>query len=197
MTRPKQPEQVRRRLLDSAARLVGEHGLPALTIQAVAEAAGVTKGGLFHHFPSKRALLDALLADLLDQFDAGIAAEMARDPEPRGRFTRAYVIANFADYGLGLSNPIMRQIVSLFDEPVLVEQWSGWLTRQLQDHAATDGGPWFEMIRLATDGAWLARLCQIQGVAENPERLCCHLLALTRCPDPAPPEREIPPVAEV
>ena len=52
--RKKQPEQVRRSLLDCAAQIAVEQGLASVTIQAVAEAAGVTKGGLFHHFASKR-----------------------------------------------------------------------------------------------------------------------------------------------
>jgi len=183
-TRPKQPEMIRRQLLDSAIRLICEQGLNALTVQAVAAAAGVTKGGLFHHFPNKRALLEALFSDLLDQFDAGIEAEMARDPEPRGRFTRAYVLASFADHGLGLGNPIVSKTLSLLDDPTLVRQWSAWLAERVARHADTDGGDWFETIRLAADGAWMARLCQIDGVADDLDRLCRHLLALTRRPDP-------------
>src|SRR5581483_4435078 len=49
-TRAKQPEQVRRALLDCAATIAMDHGVSGITVQAVAAAAGVTKGGLFHHF---------------------------------------------------------------------------------------------------------------------------------------------------
>src|SRR3546814_10243849 len=52
--RKKQPELVRRSLIDCAARIVAEAGVGGATIQAVADAAGVTKGGLLHHFPSKQ-----------------------------------------------------------------------------------------------------------------------------------------------
>ena len=52
--RKKQPEQVRRTLLDCAARIAAEQGIANVTVQAVAEAAGVTKGGLFHHFPEQK-----------------------------------------------------------------------------------------------------------------------------------------------
>jgi DNA-binding transcriptional regulator YbjK len=54
--RQKQPEAVRRALLEQAARLAVEQGVAAVTVQAIADAAGVTKGGLTHHFPSKQAL---------------------------------------------------------------------------------------------------------------------------------------------
>ncbi len=42
--RKKQPELVRRTLLDCAAKLALEQGLAAVTVQAVSHAAGVTKG---------------------------------------------------------------------------------------------------------------------------------------------------------
>ena len=73
-TRAKQPEQVRRALLDHAAAIAMDHGVSGITVQAVAAAAGVTKGGLFHHFGSKQALIEGLFADLLARVDAEIDA---------------------------------------------------------------------------------------------------------------------------
>ena len=95
--RKKQPEVVRRNLLDCAAKLAAEQGVAALSVQAVADAAGVTKGGLFHHFPSKQALLEAVMADLLTALDSEIDAFVSQDCEAYGRFTRAYVNAVFDD----------------------------------------------------------------------------------------------------
>jgi len=46
----KQPEQVRRNLLDCTAKIAAEQGVAKVTIDAVAKAAGITKGGLLHHF---------------------------------------------------------------------------------------------------------------------------------------------------
>ncbi|HRN83289.1 MAG TPA: helix-turn-helix domain-containing protein, partial [Hyphomicrobium sp.] len=51
--RRKQPDIVRHQLLDVAARLCLKNGLHGLTLDAVAKEAGVSKGGLLHHFPSK------------------------------------------------------------------------------------------------------------------------------------------------
>jgi AcrR family transcriptional regulator len=78
--RKKQPEQVRRALLDCAAQIAAEQGAAAITIQAVAERAGVTKGGLLHHFDSKQALLAAVFSDLLEQMDREISADASREP---------------------------------------------------------------------------------------------------------------------
>jgi AcrR family transcriptional regulator len=88
-TRAKQPEQVRHALLDCTAAVAMDHGVAGVTVQAVATAAGVTKGGLFHHFASKQALIEGLFADLLARLDAEIDVTIAADPKPRGGFTRA------------------------------------------------------------------------------------------------------------
>jgi len=52
LTRRKAPEAVRQALLDATARVIGQGGLAALTVQDVARTAGVSKGALFHHFSS-------------------------------------------------------------------------------------------------------------------------------------------------
>ncbi|MEP0456590.1 MAG: helix-turn-helix domain-containing protein, partial [Roseibium sp.] len=62
--RVKDPQAVRRRLMDEAKKLAIESGISAITVQAVASAAGVTKGGFLHHFPSKQALIDAIFEEV-------------------------------------------------------------------------------------------------------------------------------------
>jgi AcrR family transcriptional regulator len=54
----------RDRILDAFAQLLGEHGERAATLEAVAAAAGVSKGGLLYHFGSKDALIDGVLERL-------------------------------------------------------------------------------------------------------------------------------------
>jgi AcrR family transcriptional regulator len=60
----------RRRVLDAAMDLFGRQGYRATTIAQIEQAAGLAPGagGLYRHFPSKRALLEA---GLRRQFDAG------------------------------------------------------------------------------------------------------------------------------
>jgi len=54
----------RDRVLDAFEELLNEQGERAATLDAVARAAGVSKGGLLYHFPSKDALVDGLVARL-------------------------------------------------------------------------------------------------------------------------------------
>src|SRR4029450_10379480 len=51
---------VRDRILEAAERVVGDIGAGRMTLDVVAQAAGVSKGGLLYHFPSKESLLGAL-----------------------------------------------------------------------------------------------------------------------------------------
>jgi AcrR family transcriptional regulator len=51
---------VRDRILDAAERVVGDVGAARMTLDVVAQAGGVSKGGLLYHFPSKESLLGAL-----------------------------------------------------------------------------------------------------------------------------------------
>jgi len=52
-------------ILEAAARRVAQSGAAHLTIDAVAKEAGISKGGLLYHFPSKEALLVGMLEQLL------------------------------------------------------------------------------------------------------------------------------------
>ncbi len=161
--RKKQPEQVRRALLDCAAQIAAEQGAQSITIQAVAERAGVTKGGLLHHFDSKQALLAAVFSDLLDQMDREIDRSMAGDTVMRGRFTRAYVRACFSDRKLGDRSLWGALSVAIVSEPALRALWSTWLDGRMARHAETDGDPALIAVRLAADGVWLADMMEKTG----------------------------------
>src|SRR3546814_10394574 len=92
----KAPETVRRALLDGAAAIAASHGLAAISVQTVADSAKVTKGGLFHHFPNKQALVEGVLADQFEQLDAVFDDIIADDRLPYGRFKRDHVTLCFA-----------------------------------------------------------------------------------------------------
>ncbi|HEX2186239.1 MAG TPA: TetR/AcrR family transcriptional regulator, partial [Chloroflexota bacterium] len=89
--------ETRQAILQGAARVIREAGVGHLTLEAVAQEAGVSKGGLLYHFPSKDALISGMLAQLMEDFTADIARELAREPGAApGRWLRAYVRASAA-----------------------------------------------------------------------------------------------------
>lgn len=181
LKRKKQPEAVRRALLEAAWHLAYEQGLSAVTVQAVATRAGVTKGGLFHHFPTKQALIEGLYADIVLTLDGEIDRLLAEDPEPYGRFTRAYIettvhVIDLADDGkwIGLS-------LAFMSDQINNRSWNEWLSRRLTQHAETDGDPELQFVRLAADGAWLNYLQRALS-GEQMRDIKTRLLAMTHRP---------------
>ena len=62
------PARTRDRLLDAAATVVHRDGAQALTLDAVAQEAEVSKGGLLYHFRSKRELVEGMVERWLADF---------------------------------------------------------------------------------------------------------------------------------
>jgi AcrR family transcriptional regulator len=160
-SRKKDPEGIRRALLDHAARLAVEQGLGAVTVQAVADAAGVTKGGFMHHFPTKQALVDAMFAEHLKALTKALADQMQADPEPYGAFTRAYLRSVFELEPAEKGGPWASVYVAMLSDARLRGMWADWFAAQVEAHRATDGDAALAIVRLAADGAWLADMSDI------------------------------------
>ena len=75
----------RDRLLDAAERVVVESGATHLTLDAVAKSAGVSKGGLLYHFPSKEALLEGMLSRHFQGVEAEVSRRLALRSEKTAR----------------------------------------------------------------------------------------------------------------
>ena len=60
MPRNKYPEVTEKAILDTAKRLFLEHGYEHVTLQDIAEACGLTRGAIYHHFHGKEEMLDAV-----------------------------------------------------------------------------------------------------------------------------------------
>lgn len=89
--------QTRDAVLSASARIIARLGVSAFTIDAVAKEAGITKGGVLHHFPSKEALIDGLIDQVSAALQARITAELAAEAEGTpGRWLRAYIRTIFA-----------------------------------------------------------------------------------------------------
>lgn len=147
-------------LLRTAAKVVAERGYSALTLDAVGAAAGVSKGGLLYHFPSKEALVAALLEQLLTGFDSDQTAAHAADPVAPGSWTRAYLSASAAppqDESTQLAAVAL--LAAVGHDPSLLaplqDRYRHWMER-----LDGDGLPGVDahVVRLAADGLWAADL---------------------------------------
>jgi AcrR family transcriptional regulator len=68
----------RDKLLEAAARMFLEHGYAGASMDQVRQAAGVSNGSLYHHFPTKAQLADALYVDTLHDFHAALLAPLSQ-----------------------------------------------------------------------------------------------------------------------
>jgi AcrR family transcriptional regulator len=156
---PKSGEQTRQALLDSANRIVQERGVENLTLDLIAQLAGVSKGGLLYHFPSKEALIKGMIQNYLDRFtsDFNTAAQQGNRQAP-GRWTRAYLLTTFED---NQRSPRMSSglLAAVATNPALLsplqETFEKWV-QQLDDDGIDPSVA--QIIRLAVDGLWLVEL---------------------------------------
>jgi AcrR family transcriptional regulator len=91
----------RDKLLSSAVRVFGERGLDA-PLEEIARGAGVSIGTLYNHFPTRQALVDAILPERLSALDRIAEASLA-EPEPWDgfvRFVEGLCALQASDHGL-------------------------------------------------------------------------------------------------
>ncbi|GAA2595626.1 TetR/AcrR family transcriptional regulator [Actinomadura fulvescens] len=153
---------MRDRILDAVERMLIAGGADAVRLDAVAAEAGVSKGGLLHHFGSKRALVEGVLDRLVERFEA----ELPPPGSPPGAFTRAWLEATIpaadvpADDGFDRVSVALLAGVSGGPEVLdaLRRRYELW-----QRRIAGDGldPATATLVRLAVDGWWLARLLDL------------------------------------
>lgn len=63
-------------VLDAAGRVIEQHGVTAVTLDSVAAEAGLTKGGLLYHFPTREALLAGIHQHLAERWEEQMRDEL-------------------------------------------------------------------------------------------------------------------------
>jgi AcrR family transcriptional regulator len=89
-TQEERKAETRARLLSAAAELFADQGVDAVSVDAVAEAAGRTSGAVYAHFGSKQGLLLALLDSWKDSVRTVLLAEVAVSETPRGQLAAVW-----------------------------------------------------------------------------------------------------------
>ncbi|ADJ22618.1 transcriptional regulator, TetR family [Hyphomicrobium denitrificans ATCC 51888] len=162
--RKKRPVEVRGQLLDVAARLCAEVGIANATLDAISQRAGVSKGGLLHHFPTKQALIVALVDKLLDDLLESIESYIAKDPDPVGRFTRAYLLTCLEGQNNADAEHWNTLGIMLATETAMRTRWVKWFSKQMRQHGNSDDTIGCLIVRMAADGFWFSKTVGITSV---------------------------------
>lgn len=174
-------EHTKEQILAAAQRVVVEKGAGALTLDAVARVAGVSKGGLLYHFPSKEALVSGMIDGLCAAFEQALAEAIEREQDTRpGRWTRAYVRATFATdrdaqaVGAALLAAVANNFELVAPFRRRMAAWQAQIEQDGLDPALATA------IRLAADGLWFADLGDFAAPqGEQRAQILATLIALT------------------
>ncbi|MEY2849520.1 MAG: hypothetical protein RI885_2187 [Actinomycetota bacterium] len=174
-------ERTRRALLEAAATALRAHG-PTVSLDAVAREAGVSKGGLLHHFASKDALLTGLADEWMTRFDAAVQNHLDPSDERPGRVCRAHIRAAFDDTLVGddqlWSDPAVLAALLAVPEVLRRARESGerWRSELTADGLHADR---VLIISRVLDGMWLTELLDGRSATAERASLRDILLSLT------------------
>jgi AcrR family transcriptional regulator len=154
-------------ILHAASKVVSERGIFNLTLEAVAEQAGISKGGLLYHYPSKEALVKGMVEHLASNYQKKIAETAEADPMDKGKWTRSFIDVTFnqsyenKDMNAGLL--AAKAVNSDLLEPIR-HAYKNW-----QHEIENDGLDPIKatIIRLAIDGIWLSELFDIYQIDDS------------------------------
>ncbi|PPL17496.1 hypothetical protein GY24_11460 [Microterricola pindariensis] len=96
------PDGRREQILRVAARHFGRDGFEAVSVRDIAEQAGVTRALVYHYFPGKDALLDAVLRREAEELLAATAPDPALSPRENLERALGAYLDHFAASGGGL-----------------------------------------------------------------------------------------------
>ncbi len=175
------PQETREKLLQAAALVILERGANSLTLENVAAAAKISKGGLLHHFPNKEALLGGLMEQLIGAFEDCVTRELNNEPNTAGRWLRAYIRATFSPSPeeQALTTALASLISSQPNLLSTLKTSFDFVERSI----VADGLPLARAtaIRLACDGLWFSELSgMIELQAIERQALLEELLELAK-----------------
>jgi AcrR family transcriptional regulator len=167
-------------LLDAAEAVVVRQGIANLTLDAVAGEAGMSKGGLLHHFPTKDSLVEALVTRAAEGWRACYMAAYEDTPEGPGRMTRAllgHCLSDTQGWTEQVRHGSSAVFAALAQNPSLIEPMHA-VHNDLHRRVTADGLPpgVGEAVVAAIDGLWLDWVLGLAPV--DPERLARVRLAL-------------------
>lgn len=133
------PASKRELVLAEAIRLFSEHGFGDVTVEQIAQAAGLPTSGVYRHFDSKITILEAAFWRASDRVTASITDALATSTTPRDAtvgLVERYTALSLANTGmismylseLGHVRPPQRAALRN-QQRVNVEEWAAWLRR--------------------------------------------------------------------
>ena len=150
----------RETMLDAAVAVALEQGASKLTLDAVAKRAGASKGGVMYNFPTKEALLEALLERLTSHNRAASESIAAALPDEPGRALKAYVMNSVREPDE--DDRVSGALVAVVNgSPELLQRVAGYFAKRFDVISSDVGFDRAALTHVATEGLWLMELFQV------------------------------------
>lgn len=147
-------------ILTAAEKVVLESGAAHLTLDAVARRAGVSKGGLLYHFPSKEALLQGMIARRVGQCRQDRQESQQRYPKDKAALLKAIV-----ESGLDEDDPSRRinaaALAAVANDSSLLSPVKEHNIQLFKELAAFENFGRASLVVLAVQGLWLMETLQV------------------------------------
>lgn len=144
-------------ILDAAERVIRQCGLANTTVEMVAAEAGMSKGGLFYHFTSKKEIFQQVLARYSERYLQLRAEIMATLPPSPTRLLKASLLASF-QHPVKQAHDITN-LLSLLDDVDLRQSIAGMKKRLFDEISAGSRHPeHIAIAMMAIDGMWVAEM---------------------------------------
>ncbi|WP_168121217.1 TetR/AcrR family transcriptional regulator [Paenibacillus sp. HB172176] len=154
--KPTKKDLKRDLILKTVSQIVNEEGVEKLTLEAVAQKAGISKGGLLYHFPNKDALVLGAIEQLSNNYVEAFNKRAINDPNTTGKWTRSYIETSLL--GESRVNDLYTAISAAhFTNPEMLQQLQ-YSYSEIQEKIENDelDPVRATLVRLAVDGLWFA-----------------------------------------
>jgi AcrR family transcriptional regulator len=159
-----------RRLLDAALALMGERGTGSRPrVADIVAAAGLSNDAFYRHFPSKDALVAALLDDGAERLASYLAHQMGKERTPEGR-VRRWVQGVLAQAAPGIADTTLAVLWNGGSVTGGRHYASPQLAALLHEPFAALGSPAPELDAALAAHATLGRLSDLLAARAQPER---------------------------
>ncbi|MBG6181964.1 TetR/AcrR family transcriptional regulator [Arthrobacter sp. CAN_A1] len=145
----------------------------ALTLDAVAREAGLTKPGVVHHFSTKETLVTSVVAHIVDRWEAELTSQApdATTPVEKLRAYVDYAVTgefDYSDLALMIDPRIRDRLAELW-----VARLDPWFGDRIDGTPAQRAS--LRAARLLADGAWFNSALNISTVRADETAIVCRI----------------------
>ncbi len=147
-------KSIKNAILEAAFEIIENGSSSQLTVDAVITRAGVSKGGFFHHFKSKEALLATMVDWLLQSFEQDLPTGVTPDSTSQEAFD-AYVAHGFSGGGVRFRSGVVVLAIAAH-QPELLEPIRAFFRKRAAAIQSSVENPAAALAAMAlADGLWI------------------------------------------